>query len=93
MNDPLAILVIKIIKTQEGIIGPLAIEQAQKIPGLQLDWNNQKVEFKADKKSVLEALVKKYETIFGRTSLEVCREVYHSISAQIPKDQVPSLFA
>lgn len=89
--DPLAQLVIKIIKTQEQIIGPLAIEQAQKTPGLELNWREQKVEFKSSSKSVIEALVKKYEAIFGRTSLEVCREVYHSLSSQIPKDQLPSL--
>lgn len=89
--DPLAQLVIKIIKTQEAIIGPLAIEQAQKTPGLELNWSEQKVEFKNDKKNVIEALVKKYEAIFGRTSLEVCREVYHSLSSQIPKEQLPPL--
>lgn len=91
--DPLANLVIKIIKTQEAIIGPLAIEQAQKTPGLELNWLEQKVEFKNEKKGVIEALVKKYEAIFGRTSLEVCREVYHSLSSEIPKEQLPSILA
>ena len=91
--DPFVNLVIKIIKTQEAIIGPLAIEQAQNTPGLELNWKDQKVEFKNEKKSVIEALVKKYEAIFGRTSLEVCREVYHSLSSQIPKEQLPSILA
>ena len=50
-------------------------------------------EWGAEKKIVVEQLVKKYEAIFGKTSLEVCKEVFHSLIPIIPKEQVPSIFA
>lgn len=84
-------LVVKIIEQQETIIGPLAVEQAKKVPGLSIEWPGKKITLNADKKTILESLVKRYQAIFGQTSLEVCKEIVHSMASNIPLDQIPSL--
>lgn len=79
----------KIIREQETIIGPVALEQAQKVPGLKVDPGLQNISIEGNKKEVLDKLVKQYELLFGQTSVEVCREAVKGIISQVPKDQVP----
>jgi len=84
-------LILKIIEEQESIIGPLAVEQAKKVEGLDLDWTDHKITINGDNKLILEQLAKQYETVFGETSLEVCREVVHKMYTLLPQGQIPSL--
>jgi len=86
-------IVKKIIKEQEAIIGPLALEQARKVSGLKIDWDKQKVEFEGDRKEILQHLVEQYEHLFGRASIEVCREAAKDFIKNIPPDSIPSLIA
>lgn len=88
--DILAQLAEKIIKEQEAIIGPVAYEQAKKVEGLEITGSG-KVTITGKPKEVLAQLVKQYEKLFGRTSVEVCREAVKSIIAHAPKDQVPQI--
>lgn len=81
----------KIIKGQQDIIGPVAIEQAEKVEGLTVDWTTHKIVFSGDKKDIVEKLVEQYRELFGRASVEVCREAVRGIISQIPNDQVPFL--
>jgi histone H3/H4 len=78
----------KIIKEQEVIIGPVAFEQAKKVSGMEVsDAGNVKISGNA--KEVLTHLVEQYEKLFGRTSVEVCREAVRSIKSQLSKDDLP----
>lgn len=79
----------KIIKEQENIIGPLALEQAKKVTGLEVE--NQHVSFRGNKVDTLERLVEQYRQLFGQTSVEVCKEASHNILAKLPPQEVPSL--
>jgi hypothetical protein len=88
--DIFAQLVEKIIKEQENIIGPVAYEQATKVKGLKLDPKTHKVTLEGNKKEILDHLVKQYEALFGRSSVEVCRSAVRGIISKAPKDQVPS---
>lgn len=88
--DIFAILAEKIISEQEIIIGPVALEQAQKVPGLKVNWERHEVSLEGNKKKILENLVKQYEELFGRASIEVCREAISKYSTKIPKNQLPS---
>lgn len=88
--DISAQIVEKIIKAQENIIGPIALEQAQKVAGITIDTGNH-VTVEGDKKSALENLVKQYEKLFGPASIEVCRDAVRNIVSQAPKDQIPQL--
>ena len=81
----------KIIKAQEGIIGPLAVEQAQKVDGLKIDSSSNKIILSGDEKKILQSLVEKYEGIFGQTSVEVCKHAVRDILPQLPQDQIPPL--
>lgn len=85
-------LVNKIIKEQETIIGPVALEQAGKVPGLKVSLQDDKVVIEGNnKKDILENLVKQYEKLFGMTSVEVCKEAVRGLISQAPRDQVPQM--
>jgi hypothetical protein len=79
----------KIIKEQQNIIGPLALEQAKKVAGLKLSGTEVTIE--GDKTAVLEKLVEQYQALFGQTSVEVCKDAVKSVMGQLPADQVPAL--
>lgn len=79
----------KIIKEQESIIGPVALEQAKKVSGLNIDWQRHEVEIDGDEKAILEKLVQQYEHLFGRASVEVCKEAIRNM--QISPENLPAL--
>lgn len=81
----------KIIKQQEGIIGPLALEQAQKVPGLKVDWPKKDVKFDGNEKDIVEKLVEQYKGLFGQASVEACKEAVRGVVKDVPKDQLPQL--
>lgn len=82
----------KIIKAQEAIIGPLALEQAKKVKGISID-DAKRVAVSGNKKQVLDSLVKQYELLFGRASIEVCRDAAKTLLSQLPKDDLPASLA
>ncbi len=88
-TDYFAKLVINIIREQESIIGPIAIEQAKKVPGLKIDWQNQQVNIEGDHKQILENLANQYKKIFGQVSIEVCRSVVHKYISQLSPNEIP----
>lgn len=89
--DILATLAKKIIEEQETIIGPIALEQAQKVQGIKVNMETHEVSLMGDKKNILDSLVRQYETLFGQASIEVCREAVSKFTSQVPKDQLPSV--
>lgn len=84
-------MVEKIIKEQEGIIGPIALEQARKVSGLRVDMQKHEVVFSGNKTEVLEELVEKYKELFGQASVEVCKDAVRSIITKLPSSEVPAL--
>ena len=80
----------RIVEEQASIIGPLAVEQAKKVSGLHIDLAKSEVSIDGDKTAVLENLVSQYEKLFGRASVEVCRQAISEFVTQIPADQVPA---
>lgn len=80
-----------IIKEQEGIIGPVALEQAKKVRGLTVDLSKHEIAFSGDKTEILEHLVEKYKEVFGQASVEVCKDAVKGILAKLPNEQVPAL--
>lgn len=83
---------IRIIKEQELIIGPLAWDEARKVPGLEtLDSNKAEVNLQnGDPKNIIDKLVLQYERIFGRASHEVCRDAVQDLIARMPPEEIPS---
>ncbi len=89
--DVLAQAVERIIVEQEKIIGPIALEQAKKVSGLSVDWPKHEVKLSGDEKTVLEHLVKQYEALFGKASIEVCKEAIEPLSDKLKPEDLPSI--
>jgi hypothetical protein len=82
---------VRIIKEQETIIGPLAWSEAAKVSGLSIiDAQAHKVSVTGDPKTVINALVARYEQLFGKLSREVSREAVVDLTADIPADDIPT---
>lgn len=82
-------IVEKIIKGQEAIIGPVAIEQAQRVSGLNLDWSNHKVSIDGDEAQVVDSLVAIYKALFGQISVEVSKEAASSLLSRLEGKELP----
>jgi len=81
-------IVRKIIEQQEAIIGPLAVEQAKRVVNLKVDWPKE-VKFSGDAPLVIDQLVHQYEHLFGRLSVEVCKNATAQLVAQLPLEKQP----
>jgi hypothetical protein len=87
--DIYAQLAEKIISSQEAIIGPVAIEQAEQVPNLELDWPHHVVKIKGDAVGVIDNLVAVYKELFGQISVEVSKEAVASIVGRLQAHQLP----
>lgn len=81
----------RIIKEQELIIGPLAWDEAKKVPGLMLDIAQHAAHVEGDTPVVLGALVTRYERLFGKASREVCRDAVRPFLSQVPQEEIPAV--
>lgn len=83
---------LRIIKEQEAIIGPLAWAEAAKVSGFEvIDASKKIVNIKAeDPREVVNALVARYEKLFGRLSRDVSRQAVSDITADIPSEDIPT---
>ncbi len=91
MMDIFAQLVERIIKEQESIIGPIALEQAKKVPGLKVDWQKHEVDLDGNKSDIVEKLVEQYQGLFGQASVEACKSAVKTLLTSVPKGQIPPL--
>ena len=81
----------RIIKEQELIIGPVAIEEANKVPGLTVSSDGKSITLGGDGKEILEGLVNQYASLFGRVSVEVCKEAVMASASAVSKDLLPDI--
>jgi hypothetical protein len=84
-------MVERIIKEQEKIIGPVALEEASKVSGLKIDLQKRQVQFEGNEKDIVEKLVEKYRDFFGQASVEVCKEATRKILIGVLKENIPPL--
>lgn len=88
--DPYLQAIIKIIKEQQTIIGPVALAQAQKVSGLNI-VSADDVKITGNKKEILGNLVNQYSKLFGKASVQVCKEAFSSFASKIPASDVPDI--
>lgn len=88
--DAFSEAVSRIIKEQQSIIGPVALEQAKKVAGLEVSGVDD-IKIKGNKKQVLENLVNQYAKLFGRASVEVCKEAFQPFTNKIPTSEIPEI--
>lgn len=79
-----------IVKEQEVIIGDIAWREAQKVEGLSVR-DKQITGIEGDGSEVLQRLVGRYERLFGRASIEVCRTAVHPFAKQLTEVQLPKI--
>jgi hypothetical protein len=89
-DDSYAQIVAKIIKEQENIIGPIALEQAKKVSGLKIN-DLENISITGNAKEVLESLVSQYAKLFGQASIEVCKEAVREAKTKLTKDDLPKI--
>ena len=90
--DILITITTRIIKEQELIIGPLAWEEARKVEGLKLeDSDPNSIKFTADGQIIIDRLIRQYSRLFGRASVEACRDAVRDLLPEVPKQQIPEL--
>lgn len=88
--DPYIAAVSRIIKEQQSIIGPVAVDQAKKVTGLQVGGVDD-IHISGDKKEILGNLVNQYAKLFGQASVEICKEAFQSFSDKIPVTDIPDI--
>ena len=83
---------LRIIKEQELIIGPVAWDEAKKVPGLKLVGQSTS-DFSVDGsgKDIVNNLVQRYSRLFGQASTEVCKQAVQDLIVELPKNQVPEI--
>jgi hypothetical protein len=79
----------EIIKHQQAIIGPMALDQAKKVTGLEVVAGGA-VRVKGSGREILGKLVEQYSKLFGRASIEVCRDALRETKPQLTHDQLPA---
>jgi hypothetical protein len=89
MDDVYSQIAQKIIREQEVIIGPVAIEQANRVPNLTVDWSKHSVKVSGDQQAAIDDLVSQYEHLFGQLSVEVCKEATAGLVSKLPSDKRP----
>ena len=82
-------IALNIIRRQEAIIGPVAIEQAEHIPHLELNWQKKEVHIDGDPVTVIDNLVQAYSRLFGKVSVEVSKEAAASLLGQLHPNRLP----
>lgn len=79
----------KIIEQQEAIIGPVAVQQAQQVKELKIDWAQHDVDISGSPQVAIDELVEKYKELFGQIAVETCKEAVSRYLSQLPAEQVP----
>jgi hypothetical protein len=87
--DLYAQMAVKIIQSQEAIIGPVAIEQAKQVSGLEVDWAHHEVSIQGEARRTINNLITVYQELFGQISVEVSKEAASGLTGQLTADQVP----
>lgn len=90
MEDVFAQIAEKIIEQQESIIGPIAVQQAQQVKELKVDWPNHDVDISGNPQKAIDELVQQYKELFGQIAVETCKEAAARYLAQLSPEQQPS---
>ena len=81
--DVYAQIALKIVSAQEAIIGPVAVEQAERVPHIKIDWNKHEIKIDGDESQAITALVEAYQQLFGQVSKEVSKEAAAPLLGQL----------
>jgi hypothetical protein len=89
MDNVYAQIIEKIIAQQEAIIGPIAIQQAEMVDELKIDWSKHSVGISGSPQTAIDDLVQQYKDLFGQIAVETCKEAASKLLSQIPVNDQP----
>lgn len=89
MDEIYTQIVQKIIEKQEAIIGPVAVQQAQMVSNLEIDWAQHEISISGSPLTAVDDLVEQYKDLFGQIAVETCKEAVSKILIQLPVEQQP----
>lgn len=84
------IVIKQIILGQQAVIGPMALEQARKVAGITISSSGD-VSIQGNSKEVVTHLVQQYEHLFGRASIEVCKDAVKEIRPAPAPEELPDI--
>ncbi|MFA6982107.1 MAG: hypothetical protein WC243_03745 [Patescibacteria group bacterium] len=90
MLDKYTQAVLKIIKEQESLIGPLALDLAKKSENIVFS-NGAQVTINGNPIIALGDLVGQYNTLFGRTSVEVSKLAIKKSGESFTQEELPEI--
>ncbi len=82
--------IVTIINEQKLIIGPLAVNVAQRSNGLRV-VSETSIDIVGDPKIALSDLVQEYSKIFGATSIKVSRDALKRMSPNLSPEELPEI--
>lgn len=88
MDESQILVITKIINAQEAVMGPFANDLAHRVPGLRFDGMRVSG-VEGNFRDVLQNLVKQYSSIFGQSSIEVCKDALGSVQLPLDKNSLP----
>ena len=90
-SNNLTILVKAVVSEQKLIIGPMAIDEANKVSGLKISSDLKDVEVSGEAKIVLENLVGQYQKLFGQASVEACKDAIRPLLPKMKMEELPQV--
>lgn len=80
-----------IINHQQMIIGPLAMEQAKKVNGIQVSNDGTITVTSKNISQIIENLVVSYQHIFGQASVEACKDAIKESQLSLSPSDLPEI--
>ena len=82
----------KIVIAQKQVIGPVAIQLAANVDGLEVDVNSEAVTLSGDPKQTMELLINAFASIFGEASIRLSVEEVVKANLGFSSEELPSMF-
>lgn len=83
-------IVSRIVKEQQSVMGPIALELAKNVKGLKISTLKD-IEIDGNEKEVIKQLVREYEKLFGHASIEVCKDAVRAIKPAVQDEEIPDI--
>lgn len=88
--DKYSEVVFKIVREQEMVVGPLAIDLARNVNGLKVN-NRNEFSIEGDPKLALHELLMQYKKLFGELSLQVSKNALKDNIKNFQKGELPEI--